>query len=255
MKKWVFQGELVILDDETSIHQVWKSKFDVLRKDNPKEFSISHFSSGLELKKWYKNQNNGSERTLFLCDYELLGENENGVQIVEELGVHKQTILVSSRYEEPEVREKCKELGIKLIPKSLAGFVPIKLRASLKLLGQEVQPSDSQTINNEQRSMSILVIDDDEGIRLSWKVSKQRLGIEHLDTFASMEACEAEDLDYTKYSQAYVDKNIDGSTWTLAKTLCYLKEQGVGKIVIASGENSDDIRNDRFYFCRCCLCS
>ena len=34
---------------------------------------------------------------------------------------------MASRYEEPAIRDRCEKLKIKLIPKSMSGFVPIEV--------------------------------------------------------------------------------------------------------------------------------
>jgi hypothetical protein len=39
-----------------------------------------------------------------------------------------QAILVTSRYEETRIRERCEKLGVRLIPKPMAGFVPIEIQ-------------------------------------------------------------------------------------------------------------------------------
>ena len=58
-------------------------------------------------------------------DYELICATETGLDLIEELGIQKQSILVTSHYEETEIRSRCEKQGILLIPKSMSGFVPI----------------------------------------------------------------------------------------------------------------------------------
>ena len=64
---------------------------------------------------------------LFLMDYEISGSTESGLDLIETLGIQKQSILVTSRYEEKNIRERCESLGVRLIPKSMSGFVPIEI--------------------------------------------------------------------------------------------------------------------------------
>jgi hypothetical protein len=73
------------------------------------------------------------------------------LQIIEELGLGAQSILVTSRYEEAHIREKCERLGVKLIPKAMAGFVPIEIAAPKELL-------------------DCILIDDDSLVQMSWKM-------------------------------------------------------------------------------------
>ena len=62
-----------------------------------------------------------------MLDYELIDSKDSGLALIEQLNLKRQAILVTSRYEEPEVRERTKNLGIKIIPKSFAPYVPISV--------------------------------------------------------------------------------------------------------------------------------
>ena len=88
-----------------------------------------------------------------------------------------------------------------------------------------------------EKCLNVLVIDDDEGIRLAWKLKRKALGIGELTTFASMEVCEEAKVDYASIDIAFVDKNIPESCWPMNRTIEYLKTQGVKSVVIATGEH------------------
>ncbi|HRI55326.1 MAG TPA: hypothetical protein PLW65_34560, partial [Pseudomonadota bacterium] len=81
----------------------------------------------------------------------------------------------------------------------------------------------------------VLVIDDDEMIAWGWRKRRQRLGIDELCTFASMEACELAGLDCASFALAFVDLNIEGTKWPIDKTIAHLKQRGLRRVVIASG--------------------
>jgi signal transduction histidine kinase len=142
--------QVISLDDDLSIHQVWKGRF--LSKDFASVGS-EHltFTSGQELKDWFATIQEKNHQRLYLMDYELLNQNATGLQIIEELGLGAQSILVTSRYEEAHIREKCERLGVKLIPKAMAGFVPIEIAAPKELL-------------------DCILIDDDSLVQMSWKM-------------------------------------------------------------------------------------
>jgi hypothetical protein len=116
---------IVILDDDTSIHQIWQSRFEPLTHGTKLE--IVHFSTESDFCSWVDNTNASSRSKLFLVDYELLKNEKNGLALIEELQIQSQSILVTSRYEETEILERCKKLRIRLIPKGMAWFVPITL--------------------------------------------------------------------------------------------------------------------------------
>ncbi|MFZ4404417.1 MAG: sensor histidine kinase [Pseudobdellovibrionaceae bacterium] len=120
IEKILVQGQqpIIVCDDDISIHDIWKDRFD----------KITSFTSGQEMIQWVENEKlQGSpihHTGLFLLDYELLGQKYNGLDLSEELQL-KNVILVTSRYEDSEIRKRCQILGIQLIPKTMAHFVPI----------------------------------------------------------------------------------------------------------------------------------
>jgi hypothetical protein len=65
---------------------------------------------------------------LYLVDYELLRDTRTGLDVIEELGVANRSILVTSRYEDTTIRKRCEGLKIPLIPKGIAGFLPVFVR-------------------------------------------------------------------------------------------------------------------------------
>lgn len=146
--------EVVSLDDDTSIHQLWSERFNALKTS---EFEISHrvFTSGGDFKKWFReieltNLEN-KLRKLYLVDFELLNQNASGLDIIEELGIGNQAILVTSRYDEREIRDRCEKLGVKLIPKAMAGFVPIEIETKLY-------------------EIDAILIDDDKLCQMTWNL-------------------------------------------------------------------------------------
>lgn len=116
------ESSVVIIDDHPSIHQVWDEQFKTSKNGNG-GLQVTHFSQAQEFIRWHKKH--GAEAGLYLCDYELLGQTKTGIDVVEELGIWDRTILVTSHFEDEEIREECKRLGIRLIPKDLAPYVPI----------------------------------------------------------------------------------------------------------------------------------
>lgn len=117
--------QIVILDDDQSIHNIWKDRFKI--NIDREKLNIFHFTSGDLFRNWFKDKLGQGKNTLFLIDYELLNQNKNGIEIIEELQIQEQSIIVTSRYEEVTVLNKCKSLKLRLLPKNLTGFVPVKI--------------------------------------------------------------------------------------------------------------------------------
>lgn len=122
---------IVTLDDDLSIHSLWRDRFESVAVENGIEVNHLTFTCAAKFRKWYReNQVSlASSQPLFLVDLELLNQNLDGLQVIEELGFMANSILVTSRFTEKIVLERCHLLGVRLIPKSLVGLVPLVLDA------------------------------------------------------------------------------------------------------------------------------
>ena len=151
-------SQVVSLDDDLSIHQIWKGRLQSLNAESLGVRLLS-FTSGSEFKNYILaqtdestgSQNKDATQKIFLVDYELLNQNMTGLDLIEELGLGDNSILVTSRYEEEHIQNRCAKLGVKLIPKGMAGFVPIKI----------TQP---------KIKYDAVLIDDDELIHMTWQM-------------------------------------------------------------------------------------
>ncbi|MBI4924606.1 MAG: HAMP domain-containing histidine kinase [Bdellovibrio sp.] len=118
-------SKLIILDDDDFIHTIWENKFRMTDKQKTK-FELVHFYNPNLLFKYLKeNKDKITKDDIFLVDYELVGFNSTGVQIIEEHKLQSQAILVTSRYDDEQVLKRCESQNIKLIAKPMAPFVPI----------------------------------------------------------------------------------------------------------------------------------
>jgi len=147
---------VVILDDDTSIHQIWQGRFESARAKE-RGIEILHISTPDELRSWVRTNESKTQDALFLMDYELLGHLETGLSLAEELGVGDRTILVTSRFEEKGILADSQRLKVRLIPKPLAGFVPIHV-------AEEIAP----------QRLDAVLIDDDPLARMTWKLAASR---------------------------------------------------------------------------------
>lgn len=121
-----------ILDDDQCIHDLWKERFQNLHiKATLKHFYNSlDFKSELSLAKKATTPNENSSCSLnqwYLIDLELIGDQIDGLQVITDLQLKENTVLVTSLFEEVEVQTRVANLGIKLLPKSLAGKLPISI--------------------------------------------------------------------------------------------------------------------------------
>jgi signal transduction histidine kinase len=118
---------VIVFDDDQAIHDIWDQRFRLMCSEY--NLKLVHFSSGRDLRRYYSTEFDLLENALFLMDYEILGTSETGLSLIQDLGIQAQSILVTSRYEDRKVRELCELLNVKLIPKSMSGFVPIEIES------------------------------------------------------------------------------------------------------------------------------
>lgn len=117
---------VVVTDDDNSILQIWQERFsNFVNSDRIKLFTCSN---GNCLVDWLSKNKAIAPNTSFLMDYELIGQKNTGLDLIEALGIGPQSILVSSRFEEPKIRERCSKLNVRMIPKGMASLVEINLQ-------------------------------------------------------------------------------------------------------------------------------
>lgn len=215
--------EIVVFDDDESIHQVWKGR---LKSAGVADTSIHHFSVPENLMEWVKELKRERKELfhfLFLCDYEFINSNLTGLQVIKDLSIEHQSILVTSRYEEVSIREKCLQLGLKLLPKNLAGLVPIKIDDS------GIQSSEIDAI----------LIDDDPLVRDTWILQAKRAK-KQIKTYESPDEFYREMSVLQKkipiYIDAHLSNNIRGEVVSQQ-----LANAGFENIYIATGYNKDDL--------------
>lgn len=113
---------VVVFDDDRTICRVWEQKFSPLMKDN--RVTVLHFVDQEGFLVWWTALR--PQKVLFLVDYDLSEDKKGGFPL-ENVELARSTILVTNYHDELTVREKCLEMGIKLMPKSMVWMVPVKL--------------------------------------------------------------------------------------------------------------------------------
>jgi signal transduction histidine kinase len=209
---------VVVLDDDISIHQVWQGRFDSARVKES-DIEIIHFSEPGKLREWVTKFPEKANRALYLFDYELLNYKETGLSLASELDLASKVILVTSRYEERGVIEESTRLGIRMIPKGLAGFVPIVIKSP---------PSGSKTA---------VLIDDDALVHMTWKVAARSAGVA-LQPFKHPADFFATCKTLSKDTPIYIDSDLgEGQKGEeIAKTIY---EKGFKTIYLETGHPPD----------------
>ena len=165
VQKIVLKQKQYILatDDDNSILQMWKERFSKYVSSNVVE--LVTFTTGNSLKDWLANNHESVKNILFLMDFELIGQKQTGLDLIESLGIGAQSILVSSRFEEISIRERCNKLGVKMIPKGMASLVSIELENDDQHEFDGQVTDKKLSINEPSIKQNILVEDLDKKMR------------------------------------------------------------------------------------------
>lgn len=223
---------IISIDDDISIHQIWKGRFESKKIS---DFHIEHltFTSGSDFKLWFSENKNvliksGVLKTeyLFLIDYELLNQNMTGIDLIKELGIGNQSILVTSRYEEDKVREKCERLGVRLIPKAMSGFVPIEIEKPKELFD------------------AILIDDDKELVHVVWDTIAKNKGL-NIKMFSTPQEFFLNVDEISRKTPIYVDVSL-GTGIKGTDIAEEIHKFGFFDITLTTGYDADSIEQPSF---------
>jgi signal transduction histidine kinase len=112
-----WSSAVVVLDDDPSIHRAWRQRFQAL---DPAIIVETHTDPAAVIER------RRSEGCLYLLDQELGGP-VSGIDVAERLGAGSRTILVTSAWKEQAVVDRCKAVGILILPKFAIEHVPIEI--------------------------------------------------------------------------------------------------------------------------------
>ncbi len=203
---------VLVLDDDIGVHQIWRGRFEIARaKEHGIE--VSYFSEPDALRSWVKANPGKAGTSVCLFDYELLGFKETGLSLASELGLCTQTILVTSRSEEPRIIEECARLEARMIPKGLADFVPISISAP-------AAPARA------------VLLDDDALTHMTWEMAAQEHGVE-LQAFSNPVEFLSNLGNFPKNIPLYIDSDL-GENLKGENIAAELKEKGFTNICLAT---------------------
>ena len=116
------ESQYVVLDDDQNIHDMWKSRILQVMRQN---INLHHFEDEKTFGDWFAINRSKNLETTYFFDYEIIGQKSSGLDIIEKFNITKNAILITSHYDNEEIQKRCERLGVRMIPKELANFVPI----------------------------------------------------------------------------------------------------------------------------------
>lgn len=214
------KAKVYLLDDDYSIHRIWKGRLE----------STAGSAHGVVLKTFtlatdFEAAVKAEKPDLCLLDYELAGQEVTGLDVVQKLGIGVSSILVSSRFEEPQIHARAVSLKMKILPKGMTGLVPIELQ------------SDDLQFTSKNNGIDAVLIDDDALVQLTWEYSANAAG-KKIRCFKSPESFYAVQKTIHQSTPIYIDvslaEGVKGDQ--VAK---FLHEQGFTNLFLATGYNSE----------------
>jgi len=212
----------VVLDDDETMHRVWRGRLASARAAE-KGVELCSFSSPEKLRGWVKKNPVKAAGAVYLLDYELLGSDATGLDLARALRLESCAVLVTSRYQEEHIVEGCRRLNMRMIPKGLAGLVPITVRAATPEVS--VPPPGGLAV----------LIDDDALVRMNWKAAARAKGAD-LKVFASPAEFYAAG-DIPKDARIYIDSEL-GRGVKGEEVARALKDKGYSHICLETGHPS-----------------
>lgn len=200
---------IVILDDDETIHNIWRNRL----KDTPTIINFIDFYNPNDLIAWYK-KNQLAEPILFLMDFELIGYNKTGLDVINLLEIKQNSYLVTSNYDDMLVREQCDKLDLGIIPKKFALTIPI-------------------SIMNYTKTADLIFIDDNKSLTDAWVLCGNNVG-KKIDVFNRISHFKTAITTYKKDIPIYIDCDLNDSLSgpELAKQLY---EQGFINLYLSTG--------------------
>ncbi len=207
--------QIVVIDDDKSIHEVWRQRL----ADHP--VPILDFYSINDFKKWFQFYGESLAKARFLLDFEFVGSPQTGFDVILELGLMSRAILVTSHGDETSRHPDWLAHDIKVIPKSLAADLSIIIRKP------------------QTPPLNCVLIDNDIYLRQAWKMAANSKNIA-IETVANLEQL----LQVIERSHAttkfFVDYNLD-IDFDGIEIAHILHQMGVRHIYLNTGMPVDDL--------------
>ncbi|HXH74013.1 MAG TPA: ATP-binding protein [Bacteriovoracaceae bacterium] len=200
-------NNIIILDDDQSIHSIWKMKFKTV------PVNVECFYTFESLKETYTQL---PPKTLLLSDLELANDEIDGFKAISYYNQKNDSILITARSEEIEVRQKCIKEGIKLLPKNVINYIGLTLNIPI-----------------------IVLIDDDKFIQLNWANHFKKINV-LFKGYYSVEEFLNNSNSIGFDSLIYIDSNLgNGIKGEVASREIFIR--GFHKLFLATSYRKQDI--------------
>ena len=107
---------IVIVDDDPTIHAVWKDRLDREKCSA----DVEHFFDAEAASSWAVQNRELARNCLLLTDFNLNSKNGSGLTVLDRFGLkHPAAVMVTNASNNRELQRRCSQLGVKMLPKTL----------------------------------------------------------------------------------------------------------------------------------------
>ena len=205
---------VVIVDDERYIYDVLSQRFSRLG------IEFEFISSKSDLKTWIDA--NGNNNALFLVDFHYHGQSYTGIDLITQFNLSDRSVLVTSKADNSEVLQLCKEAGVKLLPKTLAPYVPIQV----------------QSMDFKQTAAPIYFLDDDKMNLIATEKFLSGLGLK-VDIFNQVDEFLSHMKTAPKDARIFLDSKLEGAEITGEQIADQLASEGFENLFLSTGFNKE----------------
>jgi signal transduction histidine kinase/CheY-like chemotaxis protein len=211
------QYPIVVIDDDPSILRYWEQ---LGQKNNIMIETYNSWSSLSQAKPFTKEQ-------LIIVDYNL--PDMRGGQIIDKLRDQglENFVLMTADYNVPVVQMQAEKREVRVCPKPLPTII---------FQEKKVNP------------YSILVVDDDPNIMMTWEYARDQLSIEKICHFRNLESIiiQSSTISFETLDFAFVDQYFENSLYSGQDIVAYLKSKGVKTVILASGNVKQEEENQQW---------
>ena len=190
-------------------------------------------------------------------DYELLGQSKTGLDLIEFHQLQNRAILVTSRYDEKPILERCNKIGVKLIPKGMAPLVPIQIQPPKQKVDlchvddddlvnrPKITQQASTEVLSEKIKYDLCLLDDDRTlIHWTWRTVAESKGLT-IKMFSTPEEFFEAAKTINLLTPIYVDISL-GNGVNGIKVAEEIHNLGFVEINLATGYEPDSINAPSF---------
>lgn len=212
---------VVVVDDDPWVHHMWERVLRGRGVEAAGSLEVIHLASLDELSARLREPGFPGRAGLYLIDDNYRGSEQSGLDLLERFAeIVPQSVLVTGRWEDPQVRGRSVALGLRLLPKHLAPRIPLASATGPRPALLESRPD-------------AVLVDDHIWIRKGWELSAAQAG-RRLLTCATMQEFLARQAEIDRATVLFIDSDLrdelpgERFAWSLF-------EAGFRRIYLATG--------------------